>query len=143
MEFAFYFFVSSARSISLSLSLPLALEGVLLIRAVSPATPQGSVSQPDSDTHIHRNTLTHTLTKEQPDDPSTHTHAYPYHLAHTLAYTLSSCCYFDISSLEGSGLKMHLSHLSSIPPHPLQLPMSPPPEVASPSHPVSLPAPLS
>lgn len=43
-------------------SLPLALEGVLLIRAVSPATPQGSVSQPDSDTHIHRNTDTHTHT---------------------------------------------------------------------------------
>ena len=44
-------------SISLSawlapfLSLSLALEGVLLIRAVSPATPQGSVSQPDTDTH--------------------------------------------------------------------------------------------
>lgn len=119
-------------------SFPLALEGVLLIRAVSPATPQGSVSQPDSDTHIHSPTHTHTH-KEQPNAASTHTHPYPYHLAHTthtqtLTYTLSSCCYFDILSLEGSGLKIQLSLSPLL--NPLQLPVSPLPEVASPSHPV-------
>lgn len=45
--------------------LPRAPEGVLLIRAVSPATPQGSVSQPDSDTHIYSgpHTQTRTFTK--------------------------------------------------------------------------------
>ncbi len=40
----------------LHFSLPLALEGVLLIRAVSPATPQGSVSQPDNDSHTVKHT---------------------------------------------------------------------------------------
>ena len=72
----------------LHFSPPLALEGVLLIRAVSPATLQGSVSQPDIDTHMQRNTDAHTHTnsqthKELPSVPSTHTHAYLYHLAHT------------------------------------------------------------
>lgn len=43
MKFAFHFFVSLVVPF-----LSLALEGVLLIRAVSPATPQGSVSQPDT-----------------------------------------------------------------------------------------------
>lgn len=68
--------------------LPRAPEGVLLIRAVSPATPQGSVSQPDSDTHIYTGPHTH-IHKKQPNAASTHTHPYPYHVAcvHTRTHT--------------------------------------------------------
>lgn len=63
----------------------LALEGVLLIRAVSPATPQGSVSQSGSDTHIP-GTQTHAhIPEEPPNAASARTHPYPYRL--TLAHT--------------------------------------------------------
>lgn len=93
--------------------LPRAPEGVLLIRAVSPTTPQGSVSQLDSLIHIHRTQVQrHTFTKSGLLQ-HVHTHPYAYHLAHTHththSHTLSSCYLFDISSLKGSSLKMHLS----------------------------------
>lgn len=85
-------------------------EGVLLIRAVSPATPKGSVSQ----THIHKKYFPHV------------THL--LHRAHIQIHMhlLLSCCYFDTSSPKGSSLKRHISPTLL---NPLQLPMLPLPEV--------------
>lgn len=110
-----FLFPCQASLLHFSLPLSLALEGVLLIRAVSPATPQGSVSQPDSGTHIHAHPRTHRVA-QYPKYPHTHTHTRIPLSSSTRTHILSSCCYFDISSLEGSSLKMHLSHLSSNPP---------------------------
>lgn len=91
MEFAFFFLFHLDL---LHVSLPFALEGILLIRAVSPATPQGSVSQPDSDTHTQKHRHTNTFTKSC----QVPTHTNPYRVVHAhrhtpfhLAAILTSC----------------------------------------------------
>lgn len=110
MEFSFYFFVSLACSISLSF-LPWREFCSLEQWALQPHRDQ---CHSQTVTHIYTGTQTHTYTKSTlMRQVPTHIHTTIIQHTHTLIYTLSSGCYFDISSLEGSGFKMRLSPPSS------------------------------
>lgn len=120
--------------------LPRAPEGVLLIRAVSPTTPQGSVSQLDSLIHIHRTQVQRHIFTKSGLLQHVHTHPYAYHLAHTHTHTLThSFILLPFWHLIPEGEQLKDAPFSPSPPllNPLQLHMSPLPEVASLSHPVS------
>lgn len=135
MEFAFYFFVSLACSISLSL-LPWREFCSLEQWALQPHRDQ---CHSQTVTHIYTVPHTHTRTRNSlMRQVPTHIHTLIiWHTPHTLkhwhtlfhlAAILTSCPW------RGSGLKIQLSLSPLL--NPLQLPVSPLPEVASPSHPV-------